>query len=357
MKELIDKLIAAIPVYVRQMIELLRNPREFIGQIDLESDDAVKEALTFLAISFGLAFIAQIPLLPEKQNKEVLFGAAAVMAALSFAVSILLLLVSWKVVGGKMTFKKFITVTSYFSGVSTLLLLIFTLLGQGLFSGIDPESARQGAAGGYMDPVDLMKSAGYQAFLLLFAVGFVVVFIWIFRIWGTYRELNQVSKVRSIIAFVVYMLLSPLAIGLQMLMAQNLLGVTPPPFPAELAGQWEITRGSRSSDVAVNNLMTYTFTPKGYYTVLVSKAATNGRCNVTINNVSYGHATVSGSTLTLHVAKHTETNTDTCNSKKSEFVKDSTNEVYQYAIRQSPDGQQLCLTGKLGEACLSPKKQ
>ena len=30
MKELIEKLIAAIPAYVRPMIELLRNPREFI---------------------------------------------------------------------------------------------------------------------------------------------------------------------------------------------------------------------------------------------------------------------------------------------------------------------------------------
>ena len=35
MKELIEKLIAAIPAYVRQMIELLRNPREFIEKIDL----------------------------------------------------------------------------------------------------------------------------------------------------------------------------------------------------------------------------------------------------------------------------------------------------------------------------------
>ena len=50
MKELIEKLIAAIPAYVRQMIELLRNPREFIEKIDLDSDDALKEALMFLAI-------------------------------------------------------------------------------------------------------------------------------------------------------------------------------------------------------------------------------------------------------------------------------------------------------------------
>jgi hypothetical protein len=78
MKELIEKLIAAIPTYARQMIELLRDPREFIEKIDLDSDDALKEALTFLAISFALVFIAEIPLLPQKQNKEILFGVSAV---------------------------------------------------------------------------------------------------------------------------------------------------------------------------------------------------------------------------------------------------------------------------------------
>ncbi|HEX8894264.1 MAG TPA: hypothetical protein VF783_13115 [Terriglobales bacterium] len=106
MKELIEKLIAAIPAYVRQMIELLRNPREFIEKIDLDSDDALKEALMFLAISFALVFIAEIQLLPQKQNKEILFGVSAVLAAVSFTASVLLLLVSWKIVGGKAYLQK-----------------------------------------------------------------------------------------------------------------------------------------------------------------------------------------------------------------------------------------------------------
>jgi len=129
MKELIEKLIAAIPAYIRQMIELLRNPREFIEKIDLDSDEALKDALMFLAISFALVFIAGIPMLPQKQNKEILFGVSAVLAAVSFTMSLLPLLVSWKIDGGKLAFKKFITVSSYFTGVSSLLLLIFTLLG------------------------------------------------------------------------------------------------------------------------------------------------------------------------------------------------------------------------------------
>src|SRR5215471_4551402 len=357
MKELIDKLIAAIPAYARQMIELLRDPRGFIEKIDLDSDDALKEALTFLAISFGLVFIAEIPLLPQKQSKEILFGVSAVLAAVSFSVSVLLLLVSWKIVGGKLTFKKFVTVSSYFTGVSSLLLLIFTFLGVGIFNSIDPENAQLLRNDGWADPVDLMKSAGYRGLWLAIGLGYVVAFIWIFRIWRTYRELNAVSRARSALAFLIFALLSPVAIALQLGMAASLSGATPPPFPAELAGQWELTRDSRSNDVAVHNAMMFHFDPKGYYVNLISKGTTNGKCYVMISDGSYGHATVSGSNLTLHVEKHTETTDDKCNNTKSEFAKDTINEMYQYTIRQSPEGQQLCLTGKLGEACMKPAKQ
>jgi hypothetical protein len=357
MTELIGKLLAAIPAYVRQLIDLLKDPREFIEKIDLDSDDALKEALTFLAISFGLVFIAEIPLLPQKQNKEILFGVSAVLAAVSFTVSVLLLLVSWKIVGGKLTFKKFITVTSYFTSVSSLLLLIFTLVGVGIFNGIDPENAQLLRNDGYADPVDLMKSAGYRALWLVIALGFVVAFIWIFRMWRTYRELNQVSRARSVIAFLIFAVLSPVAIALQFAMAAGLSGATPPHFPAELVGLWEVTRDNRSNDAGTHSAMTLNFNSMGYYFMLITKGTTNGKCYVMITDGSNGHATVSGTGLTLHVSKHTETSNDTCNNTKSEFAKDTNNEVYQYEIRQSSDGQQLCLTGKLGEACMKPKKQ
>jgi len=127
MKELIDKLLVAIPAYARQMIDLLWNPREFVKKLDLDSDSVLPDALTFLAISFGLAFIAQLPMLSEKQNKEIMFGMSAIQAALGLAVSVAFLAAAWKIVGGKLSFKKFLIVTCYFSGVSILLFLMVTL--------------------------------------------------------------------------------------------------------------------------------------------------------------------------------------------------------------------------------------
>jgi hypothetical protein len=178
MKELIDKLLVAIPAYARQMIDLLRNPREFVKKLDLDS--VLPDVLTFLAISFGLAFIAQLPMLSGKPNKEVMFGVSAIQAALAFAVSVAFLAAAWKIVGGKLSLKKFLIVTCYFSGVSTLLFLMVTLIAWAVFPSLDPALPQQMLRGVMPDPVDLMKSTGYKAFWALFAVGFAATFVWIF---------------------------------------------------------------------------------------------------------------------------------------------------------------------------------
>ncbi len=359
MKDLIGKLLAAIPAYVRQMIDLLRDPRTFVEKLDLDSDIVLQNALTFLAISFGLTFIAEIPLLPDKQSKEIMFGIAAVQAALGFVVSVVLLDLSWRIVGGKLSFKKFVIVTCYFTGVSTLLFLMLALVAWGVFSSLDPLNAGLMRNGAQPDPVDLMRSPGFHVFWILLGLGLLATFVWIFRIWRAYRDLNQTSKVRSGVAFVIYMLLSPLILGLQLLMGSSMYTAAPASFPAKLVGQWELVKDDRSTQIATHHAVLFRFDPNGYYLTLDTLGTTNGHCYTMTTNGSYGHATVVGSELTLHLQKHTENIDDKCNGTKSETPKDLIDDVYQFSIRQNPDaeGQQLCLLGRFGETCLNPKKQ
>ena len=211
-------------------------------------------------------------------------------------------------------------------------------------------------AGTTPDPADLLRSAGFKTLGVLFAMGILAVYVWIFAIWRSYRELNQVSRVRSAIAFVVYLMLSPIALGLQFLMGASLFSPTQTPFPAELVGKWETPPEKGPSVPLFPNRVIYRFDPQGYYQSLESKNVSNGGCRATIVDSGWGHASVKGSTPTLHPYKRTESIDDTCVGKKSESAKELTNEVYQYAIHQYFEGQELCLSGRFGETCMVPEK-
>src|SRR5579872_3281658 len=149
--DLISRLLAALPVYGRQLIALVVAPKTTMLQQDLDSESALRDAMTFLAVSFGIAFIAELPLLAEGKNKELVFGVLAISSALAFAWNVAFLALAWKMVGAKLSMKKVIVATSYFSGVSTLIFLSFYLIAAGTLRILDPVAYEQMIATGAAD--------------------------------------------------------------------------------------------------------------------------------------------------------------------------------------------------------------
>jgi hypothetical protein len=355
MKELIAKLVEEVPAYARRFIDLLTSPRRYVARLDLESESALKDAFTFLAVTFGLCFIVELPLVAQSQNKEALFGEIAVLSALGFVMNLLILVLSWRLVGGQITLRRVVVYSCYFASISTVISLACTLMGVAIFKGFDPALAGQMFDGVAPDPVDLMKSSGYLWFWALFGIGLLLVFVWLFFVWGAYRELTGVSKLRSGIAFVIFVVLGLVSMTLQLLMAGSMSPASKSVFPAKLVGDWEARSVSQSDGVETTQTATYHFVTAGYYTVVTARGSNNGRCRNKLVDKSSGHATVEGSTLTLHVYQHMETIDDGCSGRKSQTPQTTENEVYQFALQQRPEGQRLCLTGRFGEQCLMPK--
>ena len=355
MKELIAKLMEEIPAYGRRFIDLLTNPKRFVAQLDLESETVLQEALTFLAVTFGLSFIAQLPLIAQGQNKEVLFGVSAVLTAMGFVLNLLVLALSWKIVGGHIALRKVVVYSCYFGSVSTVIALACTLMGVAIFKGFDPAMASQVFGGVAPDSVDLMKSTGYLSFLGMFGIGLLLVFVWLFCVWGAYRELTGVGRLRSGIAFVIFVVLGTVSMMLQIVMAGSMSPASKTTFPASLVGDWEVRSVKQSNGTATSDIATYHFDPAGNYIIVASQGTSNGRCLTVVADNSFGHATVEGSSLTLHVQQHKEVVDDGCSGKKSETPRGTENQVYQFSLQQSREGQRLCLTGRFGEMCLAPK--
>jgi hypothetical protein len=361
-KDLVDKLLAALPLYGRQMVALLLGPKTAILNQDLESESALQQAMTFLAVSFGIAYIAQIPFLPSGQNAELIFGVLAVQSALAFSFNIVMLILAWKIVGGKLAWRKVIAATCYFSGVSTILFTAFYLIAAGAFKTLDPEGYQQFMSGVVTDPGDLLKSGGLQAFVVLFGVAFLATYAWIFSVWGAYRQLMQLSKLRSGIALLLFTAFSPLLLLVQVLMAATIALSRPPPVPHDLIGQWQIIGRTQANGIASADILMFTFAappykilPAGNYAMSEARGSTNGKCMVTDQRAEYGLIVVKGSTMVLTPTKRTDSAKNECTGKSWEVPTNLGKAEYQYKINPGPTGWTLCLSNRFGQICLTPK--
>jgi hypothetical protein len=362
MKDLISKLLALLPAYASQLIDLVSDPKKFVANKNLASVTAINEALVFLGISIALAFVAQIPLLPEKQDKELMFLALAVQSALAFAMNIAILVLSWKIVGGQVGWKHFIAVTCYFSSVSTLLFLAFYLLAFGAFNVLDPVHSKQLLTGSAMDWSELVGSLGAKVGLIILGGGFIAMYAWIFYVWGAYRQLNRLSKLRSGMAFAIFVTLSPFPLLAEGLMAASTVPVNQaqtPTLPASLVGGWQTTRKTRSDGVTTVESIRYKFFENGGYFRVSVTGSTDGRCTKQVSQEAFGRMAVEGSTLVFTPSKSTESTKEGCSEKKSESSRplELNKEADQYQIRQQTSGQELCLAGRQGELCLTPDQQ
>ena len=363
LKDLLDKLFGALPLFSRQMSALLRGPKTAVLQMDLESDSALQEALTFVAVSFAIAFIAQIPFLPDKQDKEMMFGVLAVQAALSFALNVLIVVLAWRIVGGKLASKKILMASCYFCGVSTLIFLVFSLLAAGAFKLLDPVGYQETLTGTF-DPFSLMDSGGNKVFLGLLCLGALATFAWIVCVWGAYREFVHLSKRRSAIALLIFTTLSPLLLLVQLLMTVTIMASrTTPAVPSDLAGTWYKSGMSEAGDVRKAGFVTFEFAapkykilPFGTYAMSGKNVSSNGKCAVVRTRDEKGGLFVRGSTIELSPWVVTESTDDQCAGKKSQSRGGTDKVEYQYKLDQQPTGWVLCLSNRLGGFCLVPKK-
>jgi len=364
LKDIFDKLYGALLPYCRQMAALLRGPKAAVLQMDLESDSALQEALTFLAVSFAIAFIGQIFFLPEKQDKEMLFGVLAVQAALSFVLNVAIVVLAWRTVGGKLASKKILVASCYFCGVSTLIFLIFSLVAAGAFKLLDPVEYQE-VVTGTADPFGLMDSGGNKVFLGLLCVGALATFAWIVCVWGAYREFMHLSKVRSAIALLIFMTLSPVLLAVQLLMTLTIMATrTTPVVPNELVGVWYKDVTKDAGNVRTTTGMTFEFDPPKYKILPAGTYKQNGKivlsdgkCAVTRTRNESGALFVRGSTMKLVPWGATESMDDPCAGKRSQTLTKAEKTDFQYKVDQQPTGWILCLSDRFGQYCLAPKAQ
>jgi hypothetical protein len=336
MKELFEKIIGRLPIFGRELIALLTGPKRFIAGLDLRSPRAMSDAFIFLGISIVIALVAQLPLMP-RAAEPLVAAAIAIEVVIGFVLEVAILRVLWKMVGGTLGFRELLLVSCYFVGAATLLGLGAMLVAIGIVKLVQGKSA------------DVLAST-------LSIVVLLALFVWTFIVWGSYRQLNGVTKLRSGIVLAIFVVLTPFLYVLQYLMLNAIIDMKPATFPEDLVGDWEFKQAARDGDLVRSEIETWHFDANGNYIHVRTAGTADGRCLAQKNLGSYGASSTSGDTLTLAPSGGNEQTTESCSGQKEERQTSPPSEVYRYEVRRETTGWKLCISNRLGERCFAAKR-
>ena len=205
MKELIQMILSHVPRYLVDFGLLLSGPKRFIAQRNTKAEKTLNESLIFFGISLSLAVVATMPLMPPETNLWQYLTIRAIMALLIITLSAIALRLAWRLMGGKATVRSFFVTDAYFFGVLSIVLTIFELLYAGVFKVLAPNLYEWIRAGGGGSPPipDLTDNVFLFVLLPILLTYLLFIVVWPLVTWGAYRELNDLSKSRSFLAFMV----------------------------------------------------------------------------------------------------------------------------------------------------------
>jgi hypothetical protein len=221
--EAILKYLGLLPAYVVDLIALISSPKIFLKiKAAKESHESWTDALRFFAFSSAFAF-----LLIQLQggglfrgSTNILFDLSKVVVfwALGVIAGAAVIKLSWRIVGGRAPFGSVILVYFYVYSVFLLLVNGTSLAQSGLLAIFFPEDhahvmktlAEKGLPGVFNEAFrpNLQTSLNQSKAIYVSAITAIVSgiasiawLIWLIATWGAYRDLNNTSRQRSVIAF------------------------------------------------------------------------------------------------------------------------------------------------------------
>ncbi|HEY3157499.1 MAG TPA: hypothetical protein VGJ78_00950 [Vicinamibacterales bacterium] len=230
MNELIEKGIGLFPQYFRDLIALLTGPKRFVAG-RLHEEGLFERSLLFLAFSYASGCILKAPTYTGNLLVELGAGAAFTLAqAAGFGIAIWF---AWRAVGGRGTLVESLVISFYYAGVIELLATFMYVSFMGTLRAGDVslytrllEAARNGAMVQLVLDADrdrVLDSRPFQLALLI-ALPFMAAFAaWVIAGWGAYRAQHGVGRLRSVLAFFLFVVFSLPVAALTFVIANGLV--------------------------------------------------------------------------------------------------------------------------------------
>jgi hypothetical protein len=208
-KDLMAKLIAALPNYIVDLTSIVSSPKRFVLQRASSAESPLIDALIFLVLSSAIALGLQLPFMQQ--------NAFDLSTQLSFSVLVIVafggvVCLAWRCVKGTGSIINHFVIHFYYAGVLDMIAACYFMSFIGIFRIADRHLCGEfmmaicrGETDWVLRNYERLMASNAGIPLQLMASFFVSVsLLWIIAGWGAYRELNQLSRLRSAIAFILF---------------------------------------------------------------------------------------------------------------------------------------------------------
>lgn len=232
MKDFALLILKQAPKFFANFAGLLGGPKSFVRTRNGDDQESLTEALTFFAVSFFVYLVLFWPLVRSQNEPVQQLVARGIFNLIMLAVSTAIIMFSFRLVGGRSAFGRHFVITSYYFGVSFILVVVVMLCALGMVKVFDLElypilashltrlhlnDERLNAI--MLDPAQTRRQLVAVAYSLFVLFSIFVAVVWLVIGRGAYREINGVSKARSlaagVVTFILTLIVLPFALFIQ----------------------------------------------------------------------------------------------------------------------------------------------
>ncbi|MCP4265090.1 MAG: hypothetical protein GY777_05865 [Candidatus Brocadiaceae bacterium] len=208
MNDLIQILLKGLAGYLPILASVVGTPKRSILKLVTDEPDKLNKALVFCGISIAIGFIFQAPLLTVDQDITTIAGsmlALKIFAIITFAGIILL---GFRLVGGKGDYETTLCAGLYITSPIYLFIIFTRVIYIGIISAHDPKMAAIVRSGQSLTTEQIQSFTSLapmlaNSLIVLGLLQFLISVIWFLICWEIYRIINQVSKARSMLVYII----------------------------------------------------------------------------------------------------------------------------------------------------------
>jgi hypothetical protein len=235
MKEILEKILLYLPQFLSDCGSIIVEPKTFVlKKVKSKTLFESKEYFLFLALSIAIITIISM-LYPIHGEIYTTLAKNLVLIFIGFIGYSFAVRGAFWVVGGRAPYEKFFSVSTYISSPMLLINYMIGLISNGIFRLLDPDAydALSKSSSFNARSQIISNSSAANVFYIFVAIGFGLIVLWSYICWGAFREINQLSRIRSFVAFVLAWIFAQPVFVLLILIA---FAVAPPEGVGAFAG-------------------------------------------------------------------------------------------------------------------------